>query len=277
MSHLLIVSCADETGLIAKVTTALFERNLNITSNWEFVDQQNKRFFMRADFDGDCDIEGLRTDLATKLPKDADITIEPPRRKRIVLMGTKESHCLGDLLLRADADDLNGDILGVVSNHDTLQPLVSRFDIPYHFVSHENIDRRAHEDMLHQILEAYDPDYIVLAKYMRILSPDFVAQYAGKMINIHHSFLPAFIGAHPYKQAYQRGVKIIGATAHFVTNDLDEGPIISQQVIPVDHSHSIRDMSRAGQDVEKITLAKALQLVLEDRVVVTGNRTVIFE
>lgn len=192
-------------------------------------------------------------------------------------MVTKESHCLGDILIRYEAGELDANIIGVVSNYDLLKPLVEKFDIPYYCVSHEGLDREEHEAKVLECLSQFeDIDYIVLAKYMRILTPNFVNAYQDRIINIHHSFLPSFIGANPYKQAYERGVKIIGATAHFVNNDLDEGPIISQDVINVNHDHSWKDMQRSGRDVEKITLSRALKLALEDRIFVYKNKTVIF-
>jgi formyltetrahydrofolate deformylase len=172
--------------------------------------------------------------------------------------------------------DLGADIECVIANHDTLRDLVERFDIPFHYIPAEDMSREDHEDKVMQQIDQYEFDYIVLAKYMRILTPNFVKAYPQQIINIHHSFLPAFIGANPYKQAYERGVKIIGATAHFVTDDLDEGPIIPQDVIPVNHRFSWKDMQRAGRDGEKIVLSRALSLVLQDRVFVNGNKTVIF-
>jgi formyltetrahydrofolate deformylase len=157
-----------------------------------------------------------------------------------------------------------------------LRELTEKFNIPFHLVSHEGLDRTQHEQALLAAVSQYEPDYLVLAKYMRVLTPDFVAQFPNRIINIHHSFLPAFIGAAPYRQAWERGVKIIGATAHFVNNCLDEGPIIKQDVIPVDHSYSALEMARAGRDVEKSVLSKALQLVLNEQVVVYGNKTIVF-
>jgi formyltetrahydrofolate deformylase len=162
-----------------------------------------------------------------------------------------------------------------VSNYDTLQSLVEKFDIPFRHVSHEGLNREEHEVQVCKAINEFEADYLVLAKYMRILTPGFVEQYRHRIINIHHSFLPAFIGAKPYQQAYERGVKIIGATAHFVTNDLDEGPIIKQDVIPVDHNFSAQDMAQAGRDVEKNVLSKALSKVVNDHVFVYGNKTVI--
>jgi formyltetrahydrofolate deformylase len=163
----------------------------------------------------------------------------------------------------------------VVSNHATLAPLTEQFGIPFHHVGHEDVSRAKHEALVREQIEAYQPEYIVLAKYMRVLSPAFVACYPRRIINIHHSFLPAFIGANPYRQAWERGVKLIGATAHFVTDDLDEGPIIAQDVLPVDHAHSAADMAHAGRDVEKIVLAKALKLVFDERVFLSGRRVII--
>ena len=192
-------------------------------------------------------------------------------------MATKEMHALGDILIRHEAGELEANILAVISNYDELESIVSKFNIPYVTISHEGLDRAEHESKIIKCIDSYtDVDYIVLAKYMRILTPRFVETYEDKIINIHHSFLPAFIGANPYKQAYDRGVKIIGATAHFVNNNLDEGPIISQEVIHVDHAYGWRDMQRSGRNVEKIVLSHALKLALEDRIFVYANKSVIF-
>jgi formyltetrahydrofolate deformylase len=170
---------------------------------------------------------------------------------------------------------MNAEIQGVVANHDTLQQLSEQFGLPFDQVSAEGHSREAHEASMIEAIEQYEFDYIVMAKYMRILSNAFVSRYAHRIINIHHSFLPAFIGANPYRQAYERGVKVIGATAHFATEKLDEGPIIAQGTIPVDHTHNAMDMARSGRDVEKTVLANALHLLFEDRVFVQGNKTVI--
>jgi len=169
------------------------------------------------------------------------------------------------------------EIAAVVGNYDALEELVSKFNIPYHTVSHEGLSREEHEDKVLEVIAPYTPDYVILAKYMRILTPKFVETYANKLINIHHSFLPAFIGARPYQQAFDRGVKIIGATAHFVNNDLDEGPIITQDVAHIDHAYSAADLAKAGRDVERSVLSRALQQVLDDKVFVYANRTVVFK
>jgi formyltetrahydrofolate deformylase len=273
----ILIQCNDEKGLVYKVSSIFYHRHLNILSNSEFVDKNYNKFFMRSVVSGEADMESLQNELLAALPADARLEVIAPRKKRIVLMVTKESHALGDILIRYEAGELDAIIVGVVSNYDLLEPLVAKFDIPFYTVSHEGLDRDTHEQKVLECLNSFgDIDYIVLAKYMRILTPRFVNAYADKIINIHHSFLPAFIGANPYKQAYERGVKIIGATAHFVNNDLDEGPIIAQDVIHVDHAYGWEDMQRSGRDGEKIVLSRALKLALEDRVFVHSNRTVIF-
>ncbi len=273
----ILIDCRDEKGLVFKVSNIFFNYDLNILSNHEFVDRENNRFFMRSEVVGIIDQARLCADLVSVLPAHATIHVIAPRKKNIVLMATKETHALGDLLIRYEDGELDANILAVVSNYDLLEPLVRKFDIPFVTVSHEGLGRSEHEQQVLGALGALgEIDYVVLAKYMRILTPDFVSCYENRIINIHHSFLPAFIGANPYKQAFERGVKIIGATAHFVNNNLDEGPIIAQEIIPIDHAYSWKDMQRSGRDVEKIVLSRALKLALEDRIFVYANKTVIF-
>ena len=272
-----LIDANDEKGLVYKISTVFYEHSLNILSNNEFVDKENSKFFMRSVVDGDVNIDELRKSLTDVLPNTTNIQIIEPKKKNIIIMATKEMHALGDILIRHEAGELEANILAVISNYDELESLVSKFDIPYVTISHEGLDRAEHENEIIKCIDSYaDVDYIVLAKYMRILTPRFVGTYEDKIINIHHSFLPAFIGANPYKQAYDRGVKIIGATAHFVNNNLDEGPIISQEVIHVDHAYGWRDMQRSGRNVEKIVLSHALKLALEDRIFVYANKSVIF-
>lgn len=271
----LLTDCSDDLGLIAKITNICHKHQLNIINNKEFVDNTNNQFFMRTELEGYFNDNTFLADLDQALPNGSRRRLINNDRKRIVIMVTKEAHCLGDILVKAFDGTLDVEIAAVVGNYDTLQNLTEKFDIPYHHVSHEGLSREEHETQLLQAVQQYDPNYVVLAKYMRILTPNFVAAFPHKIINIHHSFLPAFIGAKPYQQAFERGVKIIGATAHFVTNDLDEGPIITQNVIPVDHTFSATEMAKSGRDVEKSVLSKALGLVLDDRVFVHGNRTVI--
>ncbi|WP_413111338.1 formyltetrahydrofolate deformylase [Thaumasiovibrio sp. DFM-14] len=271
----LVTDSSDAKGLIAKITNICYKHQLNIVHNNEFVDNTNQRFFMRTELEGYFNDSTFLADLDGALPSDSHHKLVSSGRKRIVILVTKEAHCLGDILMKAYEGRLDVEIAAVIGNYDVLEHLTEKFDIPYHTVSHEGLSREEHEQKIITLINQYCPDYVVLAKYMRVLTESFVAEYNEKIINIHHSFLPAFIGAKPYQQAYDRGVKIIGATAHFVTNDLDEGPIIHQQVIPVDHNFTAEDLAHAGRDVEKSVLSKALSLVLDDRVFVNGNRTVI--
>lgn len=273
--HSLMIDCPDRKGLVHDVTGVLFALGLNITQNDEFVGDNN-RFYMRTEFEGEVKDLALSEALRKVLPPDASLRLNPKKNKDIIVMATKEHHCLADLLIRYSFNELNANILAVISNYNDLQSLVSRFGIPFHFISHQDKTREEHEQAIHRAIEIYQPEYLVLAKYMRVLTPEFVEQYPQRIVNIHHSFLPAFVGASPYKQAYERGVKIIGATAHFVNNDLDDGPIIAQSVKNIDHRYSARDMALAGRDVEKIVLSQALQLVFQDRVFLHGNRTIIF-
>ena len=273
---ILLSDCPDEKGLISKVTNICYKHQLNITNNTEFVDNTHNRFFMRTELEGHFNDETLLADLDGAFPDGSRRKLVPAGRKRIVIMVTKEAHCLGDILMKNYYGGLDVEIAAIVGNYDKLAELAAKFDIPYHTVSHEGISREAHEEQIIATVAEYQPDYVILAKYMRISTPNFVAAFENKIINIHHSFLPAFIGAQPYKQAFERGVKIIGATAHFVTNNLDEGPIILQDVINVDHTYSAEEMARSGKEVEKSVLSKALRLVLEERVFIYENRTVVF-
>jgi len=271
-----LIDCTDDKGLVYHISKVFYDRGLNIDNNREFVDKEKARFFMRTVVTGAFDAEELQEELSAVVPDDAHVRVIEPKAKKIVLMATKESHCLGDILIRWAAGELEAEIEAVISNRNNLEDLTRRFDIPFHHIPSDGLEREVHEAKIVELLQGISFDYIVLAKYMRILSSGFVGRYPERIINIHHSFLPAFIGANPYKQAHARGVKIIGATAHFVTTDLDEGPIISQDVIPVNHRFEWKDMQRAGKDVEKIVLARALSLVLNDRVFVNDNKTIIF-
>ncbi len=280
--HILLMDGPDAKGLIFHVTSVLYRNECNIISQDEYVspatDGVESQFFMRTEFESPDKLDpqkvlkDLQETIAT--PK-INLRISPKKKKDVVILATKEHHCLSDLLIRYNFDELDANVLAVVSNYNTLQPFVSKFGIPFHYITHEHKTREEHEETILRTLEIYKPEYLVLAKYMRILSPEFVSHYPNKIVNIHHSFLPAFIGANPYRQAYERGVKIIGATAHFVNNNLDEGPIIAQNVKDVDHSYAATDMAREGKEVEKSVLTQALKLVFNDRVFIFGNRTVI--
>lgn len=273
--YILLIDTTDEKGLVYNVSKILYANNLNIEQNSEYVDEETKKFFMRTVISGEVNKDLLLKELTEVLPKDSTIKLTTKAKKDIVILATKESHVLGDLLIRYIDGELNANIKAVIGNHDYLRDLVEKFDIPFHCISAEGLEREEHEDMVIKQIQAYEPELIVLAKYMRILTPKFVNTFPKKVLNIHHSFLPAFIGANPYKQAHHRGVKIIGATAHYVTNDLDEGPIISQDVVRVDHTYSWQNMRKAGRNVEKVVLSNALGLLLEDKVFVYDNKTVI--
>ena len=274
--QVLLVDCPDRPGLVHAITGVLYAHGANIVTNDEFVDSDAGRFFMRTEFVGTAAPNRIVAELQTALPG-ANVRLGRSRNQRIGVLATTEHHCLGELLLRHAHGELGATIELVLSNHATLQSLVNRFGLPFHHVPHQDVARDVHERAVVEILAEHELDYLVLAKYMRILSRSFIDRYPNRIINIHHSFLPAFVGSNPYRQAFERGVKIIGATAHFVTEALDEGPIIAQSVVPVDHSWRPEEMAQAGRDVEKIVLAKALKLVFEERVFLSGNRTIVFD
>ncbi|VTU06224.1 formyltetrahydrofolate deformylase [Actinobacillus indolicus] len=271
----LLTECPDATGLVAKITNICYKHQLNIVKNSEFVDSDTGRFFMRTELQGIFNDQTLLADLQFTLPEGSSYKLITQKQKRIVILVTKEAHCLGDILMKTYYGGLNVEIAAVIGNHDTLRSLAERFEVPFHLVSHEGLTRVEHDKLLAEKIDQYEPDYIVLAKYMRVLNPEFVGRYPNRVVNIHHSFLPAFIGAKPYQQAYERGVKIIGATAHFINNELDQGPIIMQNVINIDHTYTADAMMRAGRDVEKTVLSRALELVLADRVFVHQNKTIV--
>ncbi len=279
--EVVLVECPDEVGLIHRITGVLSSHQWNIERNQEFVDGVASHFFFRAEVSSNtqCTTQGmsdLQDALVRVLPAKASVRIMSRELRPIIICATREPHCLGELLLLDAVGELPGKIVAVISNHNTLCQLVEKFEVPFHFLPHKEKTREAHEQQLAELIDTYAPEAIVLARYMRVLSDRFVDRYAEKLINIHHSFLPAFVGAAPYQQAFERGVKVIGATAHYVTAELDAGPIIAQDVIPVDHNFSAKQMAQAGRDVEKIVLAKAVRLVLEDRVFMHGGRTVVF-
>jgi formyltetrahydrofolate deformylase len=277
--EIVLVDCPDEVGLIHRITGVLQGRQLNIESNHEFVDAATKHFFFRAEVApaaAPVPAAELRAGLAAVLPAAARVRVTREERRPIVVCATREPHCLGELLLLDAVGELPGRIVAVVANHDDLRGLVERFGVPFHHVPYEGLAREAHEAALLAAIDGSAPEYVVLARYMRVLSAAAIARYPDRIVNIHHSFLPAFAGASPYRQAFARGVKLIGATAHFVTEELDAGPIIAQDVTAVDHTDTPERMAQAGRDVEKLVLARAVRLVLEERVFLHGGRTVVF-
>ena len=274
MRYILKIHTRDEKGLIYRICDLIFKHNINIVRNDEFVVES--MFFFRAVLEGSFDTKYFLELLKALLAKDSLIELHEDRKKDVLIFVSKESHCLGDLLIRHYSKELKANIKAVISNHEFLKDLVLKFKLPFHFISNLNLDRKEHEKKILTCLKDYDFDYLILAKYMRILSSFFVSEFENKIINIHHSFLPAFIGANPYKQAYERGVKIIGATAHFVNDKLDEGPIITQDTLPISHEDTWQDMRDKGRAVEKNALAKALDLLFDERVFIYKNKSIIF-
>lgn len=273
----IIIQCEDRVGLVADIATVLANAGCNIVSMREHVDPEENKFFVRVVADGIKSPQDIEKAIIDVLPDNAIVRVNPIPEKKIVILVTREYHCLSDILTRNHFKTLGANVLCVIGNHPDLKNITDRFEIPFHFISHENKEKASFESELLKTILPYNPDYLILAKFMRILSPQFVDSFRLKIINIHHSFLPAFIGANPYSQAYKRGVKIIGATAHFVTNDLDDGPIIVQKTTTINHSLSLADLIKAGRENETAALVKAMQLVFEDRVFVYNNKTIVFE
>ncbi|TAE37174.1 MAG: formyltetrahydrofolate deformylase [Sphingobacteriales bacterium] len=274
---IITIQCKDRVGLVAQIAQVLAARNVNIVSMREYVDTVNNNFFARLEVNHSEQNIALYDVLQQILPTEAIIKINSEIQKNIVVLVSKEYHCLSDILVRNHFKTLGAQVQCVIGNHAVLQEICTKFEIPYHFIDHNGIDKQNFEAQILSVINTYNFDFIVLAKFMRILSPSFIAGFTHKIVNIHHSFLPAFIGASPYRQAHQRGVKLIGATAHFVTNDLDEGPIIAQQTMPVNHTYQPADMVRTGKEIETAVLIKALQSLFSDRVFVYDNKTIVFD
>lgn len=274
---IITIQCQDRVGLVAQISKVLATRNVNIITMREFVDTANNNFFARLEVTNSNEISCITNTLKLVLPNNAAVNVSPESKKNIVILVSKEYHCLCDILVRNHFKTLGANVQCVIGNHQILEDICQRFNIPYHFIDHQNTEKQNFEQQIITTINNYSYDFVVLAKFMRILSPSFVANFTHKIVNIHHSFLPAFIGASPYKQAHHRGVKLIGATAHFVTNDLDEGPIIAQQTTPVNHTHQSSDMVRSGKEIETAVLIKALQSLFADKVFVYDNKTIVFD
>ena len=274
----LLLSCPDGPGIVHAVTGALAALGGNITESQQFGDPVSGRFFMRVEVTGPPEREVLVEALAPVARRFAmtwhlDLAGRP---KRTVLMVSKAPHCLLDLLYRSAHDRLPVEICAVVSNHTDLAPVAQFYAVPFHHIPVSPTTKPEAEAKLLSLIHEIDAELVVLARYMQILSPELCQELAGRAINIHHSFLPSFKGARPYAQAHARGVKLIGATAHYVTADLDEGPIIEQDVERVTHAASVEDLVALGEDVERRALAKAVRWHAEDRVALNGHRTVVF-
>lgn len=280
-SHFLTLSCPDKPGLVAGVAKILAENGGNIRDSQQFNDTETQSFFMRIAFDlaNGADEVSLRSAFAPFAAEQAmEWTLRPStERRKVLLMVSKFDHCLGDLLYRHRIGELAMDVVGIVCNHPKDALSISLIgDIPFHHLPVTKDIKSQQEAMIKQLVTETGAELVVLARYMQILSDDLAAFLSGRCINIHHSFLPGFKGAKPYHQAHARGVKMIGATAHYVTADLDEGPIIHQDVEAISHSDSPDDLVRKGRDIERRVLARAVHLHLQDRVLMNGNRTIVF-
>ncbi|WP_449351608.1 formyltetrahydrofolate deformylase [Streptomyces shaanxiensis] len=276
----LTLSCADRPGIVAAVSGFLAERGFSIRESQQYGDQETGLFFMRvhAAADRSVDLSELRSQfrrVAEPLGMNAAFH-DPAHRHRLLVMVSKQGHCLNDLLHRVRTGSLLAEIVAVVSNHDDLRELVEWHGIPFHHVPVTMDTKPWAEDELRKLVTAYSAETVVLARYMQILSDPLCRELDGRAINIHHSLLPSFKGARPYFQAHARGVKVVGATAHYVTGDLDEGPIIEQDFVRVDHRHSATDLTETGRDLEAMALARAVTAHAEHRVMINGGKTVVF-
>jgi formyltetrahydrofolate deformylase len=278
-AYVVTLQCIDGPGIVRAASSAIVELGGNILENDQFTDPVTNQFCMRTRFETAIeDVDQVRQTLTRELGRfKPTLRIRPEEvRRRALIMVSKFDHCLADLLYRRERGDLALDIVAVVSNHADCAELATRYAVPFHELPVSPTTRDESERALVALIEHYDVDFVVLTRYMQVLSAQLCAQLGGKAINIHHSFLPGFKGARPYHQAYERGVKLIGATAHFVTVDLDEGPIIEQDVVRVSHARQPDELSALGRDIERNVLSRAVRLVSEDRVMLVGNRTVIF-
>jgi len=276
--YILTLSCPDRVGIVHAVAGFLAERGGNIMHSNQFSDPGSGRFFMRVHFACDRDHAGLRVDFA---PVGAEFGMEwelhdRTARQRVLVLVSKQDHCLNDLLYRFRIGAIPGELVGVASNHAHARELTEAAGFAFHHLPLTAESKGAQERRILDLVESERADIVVLARYMQILSDDFCAKLSGRIINIHHSFLPSFKGAKPYHQAYDRGVKIIGATTHYVTADLDEGPIIEQEIARVDHAMTPEQLVAVGRDLESLVLARGLTWHLEHRVLLNGGRTVVF-
>ena len=281
----LTISCPDRAGIIAAVSGFIAQHGGFIVEASYHTDQESQRFFMRQEIRADSlpfDVEELRNrfaEVAQNFGMDWQVS-DSARKKRLVLLVSKQDHCLDDLLYRWRSGELQADIPCVISNHEDLRSFVEWHGIPFHYVNIPSHKEPAKAAAFAEIARLYDAacgDVMVLARFMQVLPEDLCTRYTGRIINIHHSFLPSFAGARPYHQAFQRGVKLIGATCHYASAELDAGPIIEQDTVRIDHGDSVVDMVRYGRDIEKTVLARGLRYHVEDRVLICGNKTIVFK
>jgi formyltetrahydrofolate deformylase len=278
----LILSCPNQKGLVAQISQFIFQLGRDIIDLDEHVDKEEQMFFIRVEWDlkdfliSSEQFEKEFSTLATEFHASWEVKYSR-NKSRIVIFVSKYDHCLQEILWRYSYNELDADIALIISNHENLKYLAERYKIPFHFFPMTKETKKAQEEKELALLYEQKIDTIVLARYMQILSSEFIEKYPNSIINIHHSFLPAFIGADPYKKAYERGVKLIGATSHYVTEDLDEGPIIEQDVRRISHKDSLKDLIRKGRDLERLVLARALNLHLNNRILKFGKKTIIFQ
>ncbi|MFG3338926.1 formyltetrahydrofolate deformylase [Glycomyces sp. NPDC048151] len=274
----LTLSCPDRLGIVYAVSGFLTRRDANIEDSQQFSEHASGRFFMRVEFNTAAQRDELAVGFA-EIAREFDMDWQLHDRavkRRVLIMASKQGHCLNDLLYRFRIGALHGEAAAVVSNHPDWADLAASSGVPFHYLPVGPAGKAAQEQQILDLIEEERIDTVVLARYMQILSSDFCAKLPGKILNIHHSFLPSFKGAKPYHQAHARGVKLIGATCHYVTADLDEGPIIDQEVARVDHAHSPDELVAAGRDLESTCLARGLAAHLDDRVIINGTKTVVF-
>jgi len=285
-SAILLISCPDQNGEVATISDFVYRHGGNILHADEHADEESGLFLMRVEFDPkDFDIDLSDKDLADFSKHFSPIAekfqmkwrlAQSTRRPRMIILVSKYDHCLVDLLYRHQSGELACEIPLIISNNPDNQPIADFHKIPYQVISITKENKLQAEEQIHSLIEQHKADFMVLARYMQILSNDFVNRYPQRIINIHHSFLPAFVGARPYHQAFERGVKLIGATSHYVTEVLDDGPIIEQDVVRVSHRDTVEDLIRKGRDLEKVVLSRAVRWHVENRVLLYGNKTVVF-
>lgn len=284
-----LIQCPDQTGLVARISTFFFEKGLNIQTCQEHVDEFSQQYFMRVKLSAEgitCTRSILEQEFA-HLAEQLQLTWSVHYQDilpKVAIMVTRTSHCLYDLLVRHEQNELPCDIRLIIGNHPHLESVAAKFKIPFHCIpvaktADKKVNQQSrvdHENAVSALLDQHHIDLTILARYMLILSKPFIEKYQHKIINVHHAILPAFKGANPYGRAYERGVKMIGATAHYATTDLDEGPIIEQDVERVTHESTSKDLVRIGADIERIVLARAIKAHLENRIIISGNRTIVF-
>jgi formyltetrahydrofolate deformylase len=279
-TFVLTLSCPQRAGIVHAVTAFLFEHGCDIVEHQQFDDPIRDALFLRTEVvtAGDADANQLSAAFATEVAEEfgMDFTFSDDRPHRVLVMVSRAGHCLNDLIFRWRAGSLHADLVAVVSNHEDLRPMAEAASLPFFHVPVTPESKAGAEQRLLEIVDEYGADVVVLARYMQVLSDNLCLKLLGRIINIHHSFLPGFKGAKPYHQAYDRGVKLIGATAHYVTPDLDEGPIIEQEVIRVDHTYDPRALTTVGQDAEALALARAVRWHSERRVLLNERSTVVF-